>query len=40
MMAPIFIKSKEEALPDVKNWYARIPSVTALGLLVDVLVWC
>ncbi|ELR21695.1 uncharacterized protein ACA1_231820 [Acanthamoeba castellanii str. Neff] len=20
MMAPIFIKSKEEALPDVKNW--------------------
>jgi hypothetical protein len=23
--APIFIKSKEEALPDVKNWYAGTP---------------
>jgi hypothetical protein len=23
MLAPIFIKSKEEALPDVKDWYVR-----------------
>jgi hypothetical protein len=25
--APIFIKSKEEALPDVKNWYAGTSSL-------------
>jgi hypothetical protein len=23
MSAPIFLKSKEEALPDIKNWYSR-----------------